>query len=222
MSLIATLLGTKQKVQFIQGSTGAIVNVDCSVQETHKRDSPPTEFPVETGETISDHIIVKPFELEIHGIISDTPLGLTQLIQGGVTTAVASILPPVGIITAGAGSALFKALSGSKSPSVAAFLQLLQLQESRQPFDVLTSLQRYSDMWIKSLSVPRDANTGQILFFQLSLVQLLLVSPQTVNIQILKDPGLSGGLADAGKQQPTSKALQSFQKNEAIGLGLTQ
>jgi len=204
-------LSQPQRVQLIQGST--VISVDCCVSQTHKRDSPPTLFELENGSSITDHIIVKPFELELVGIISDTPIGLsTQVLGALAVTTLASAAPgPLGIVGAGVGSALIGALSGSKKPSVAAFGQLLELQASRQPFTVYTSLQTYESMWIKSLSVPRDKDTTGILYFQLSLVQLLLVSPQTVNVSIFQNPALSAGQANSGSQSllPSGSVFQS-------------
>jgi hypothetical protein len=84
---------------------------------------------------------------------------------------------------------------------VVAFGQLLQIQESRQPFDVITSLETYKNMWIKGLSIPRDANTGQVLIFNLSLVQLIIAQPQSVNLQVFKDPNLGPGEVNKGKQE---------------------
>ncbi len=210
--IIGVLTGTQQRVQFIQKTTGTIISVDCTVSESHKRESPPTEFPIEDGLNISDHILVKPFDLEINGIISDTPI---KAINSLITTAIGSVLPAAGIVGAGAGMALAQALSGSKSPSVVAYGQLLKLQSDRKAFDVVTTLNRYSDMWIKSLTVPRDAGTGRALVFTLSLVQLLIVKPKTVNIQQFNDADLAAENANLGKQEKPNAALEQFKKGQA-------
>jgi hypothetical protein len=207
----------RQKVQFIQTSTGTIITIDASLQETHERQSPPTEFEVEDGSTVSDHIIVKPFSLKVQGIITDTPL---SLINAALSTVASAILPPVGIIGAGIGVALSKALVGSKSPSVAAYGQLLNLQSTKLPFDVLTSLQRYSSMWIKSISVPRDAQTGKAIVFDVELVQLLLVSPKSVNTLIFKNADLSAAEQDEGKQNLTNPALEAAKQGVKDGTSL--
>lgn len=203
MGLIGALTG-QQRVQIIQNNQ-TVIQLDCSVSETHSRESPPTEFPVENGQTISDHVIVKPFALELQGIISDTPIGTAgQLLTSAATTLTSSLVPPAGVIAGAAavagGSALFTALKKSKTPSVAAFLQLIQLQQNAQPVSILTSLNRYENMWIKNISVPRDNATGKSLVFTVQFVQLLLVSPQSVNIAIFANPALAAAEANAGDQ----------------------
>jgi hypothetical protein len=201
-------IGSKQRVQLIPIPTAgvpipnaAVIQFDASLKETHTRDSPPTEFPVENGQVISDHVIVKPFSLELTGIITDSPIGDVQaLITQGVTSVVSKLVPPAGVVAAAAGFSLFSTIGSSNRPSVAAYQQLLGLQANAQPFDVLTSLYRYSSMWIKSISVPRDAETGDSLVFTLTCVQLLLVTPQSVNVQIFANPALSANQADLGQQ----------------------
>lgn len=200
MGLLGSL-GGQQRVQFIQNSTSTIIQLDASLKENHSRKSTPTKFPIENGTNISDHLIIEPFELDITGIITDTPLGgIQQILTEVATTAVSSLVPPAGLIAGGVGFALFKALSNSKSPSVAAYGQLLALQANGQPFDVLTSLYRYPSMWIADLSAPRDSETGKSLMFTIKLSQLILVSPQSVNIQIFANPALSANQADLGQQ----------------------
>lgn len=199
MGLYGSIFG-KTRVQFIQNNN-TVIQIDASISETHSRESPSTEFPVENGTSISDHTLIKPFKLEIQGMISDTPIGGVQgLITEAATTATAALLPPVGTVVLGGAFALFSALSKSKSPSVAAYGQLLQLQASAQPFDVLTSLYRYENMWINSISVPRNAQDGNALMFTISLAQLLIVKPQSVDVKIFANPGLSANQTDAGEQ----------------------
>lgn len=219
MGLLGSIFG-KQRVQFIQNGSNTIIQLDCSLKEEHKRSSPPTEFPVENGDTVSDHIIVKPFSLEITGIISDTPIGGVQGLLTEVASTLASKLqPPIGLVAGAAGVALFSALSKSSSPSVAAYGQLLQLQQTAQPFDVLTSLYRYPSMWIADISAPREAETGNILMFTVQLVQLLLVSPQSVNVQIFANPALAANLADTGQQN--LGILSGIQQGRIAGLNDT-
>jgi hypothetical protein len=201
MGLIGKLLNGQTRVQFIQNATNTVIQFDASIKEVHSKQSTATEFPIENGPTISDHMIPKPQKLELTGIISDTPIGdLKGLLTEAATTVVSRLTPPIGIIGLGAGFALFNALSKSSRPSVAAYGQLLQLQANAQSFDVITSLFRYSNMYIESISVPRDSETGRVLLFTVSLIQLTIVTPQSVNIQIFANPGMAAPKADVGQQ----------------------
>lgn len=196
-TVIGNIAAGKKKVQFYQQSTGTVFSIDCTISETHERESPPTEYEIEDGTGISDHIIMKPLRLEITGMISDTPLSVLAALQ---TTVVSAVTPAIGIVGAAAGISLAGVLSGSSSPSVASFAQLLQLQESKQSVQVVTTLKVYPNMFISKVSAPRDANTGKVLLFTVSLVQLLLVSPQTVNITIFKNPDLSASQSNVGNE----------------------
>lgn len=201
MGLLGAVFGKGTRVQLIQNSTSTVIQLDCSLKENHSRESTPTKFPVENGTSVSDHVILSPFDLDITGIITDTPIGnAQQLLTEAATTVASSLLPPVGVVAASGAFALFKALSNSSSPSVAAYVQLLQLQANKQPFDVLTSLYRYPNMWIAGLSAPRDVESGKALVFTMKLVQLILVSPQSVNVQVFANPALSANEGDNGQQ----------------------
>lgn len=227
MSVIGTigpLVGVKQKVQLIQrtpNSTTAI-EIDCTVMEKHSRKSPASEYPIEDGRVISDNILTRPLELELHGIISDTPIDLGTIAGSALTTAVSAITGPLGVVAGAGGVALFKALRDSGKPSVTAFAQLLALQETKQPFEVVTTLvpQSYQNMWITNLSVPRDSSTGQVLAFQLSLMQLLIVHSQTVNVKVFANPSVSASQADLANQQGVQKALKTSQDAFARGAGI--
>lgn len=202
MGLIQTILGNKLRVYFKDFDTdGTIFAIDASVSEAHSRESPASQFEIESGTVISDNIVVKPMKLQLTGIISDTPLNLTGLL----TTAIGVALPNPGVLVAAAGnlvgSSLISAIAGSQSPSQKAFAQLLMLQEAKNPFTVFTSLRSYPTMWIDSITVPRDPQSGQVLSFTANLIQLRIVSPQTVVTQIFQNPDLASYRADAGRQQ---------------------
>lgn len=217
MGLLGAILG-KKRVQIISGGS-TVIQLDCSYRETHSREARPTKFPIENGQQISDHIIISPFELELEGIITDTPIGTAgQLITQAATTVTSSLTPPVGLITAAAGAALFSALQGSASPSVAAFTQLLSIQQLRQPVTIMTSLARYENMWMGPLTVPRDAQTGQSIVFTVKFYEMILVTPQSVNVAIFANAGLSAALANTGEQDPAFSQRFAQGNNTAVSL----
>ena len=55
-------------------------------------------------------------------------------------------------------------------------------------------------MLIKSLSVPRDLSTGSTLKFNVTMVQILVVSPQTTNIKDFGNPAVSSKKGKLGEQ----------------------
>lgn len=69
MSLTRLFFGRQEKK-----SIGGIT-MDCFVTETHIRTSQLTQYPIEDGATISDHIINNPIELEVTGLKS--AIGIT-------------------------------------------------------------------------------------------------------------------------------------------------
>jgi hypothetical protein len=195
---ITSAIKGKRRVQFIQ-SNQSVIQIDATVSESHVREVQPSEFPIENGQVISDHLIVRPASLEITGVISDFPIGGGQgLVTEAATSVASSLIPPAGLAAIAGAVGLISA--GAASPSIQAYLKLVQLQKSGQPVDVLTTLERYPNMWIKTITVPRDAASGRILLFTLSMVQLLLVAPQSVNVQIFANPALSANNADVGSQ----------------------
>jgi hypothetical protein len=209
-ALTNLISGKGKKVQIIRENK-TVIEIDCTTQETHSRESPPTEFELEDGGTVSDHIILKQQALEIQGIITDTPI---SVINSALTAVASHFIPPIGIVAAGVGMALFNALKKSESPSVQAYAQLLKLQEERKPFDVLTTLNRYDSMVIKSISVPRDAATGQTLVFTLQLVKLKIVKPQTVNIGKYNNSDLSPEELNGGKQEAEPGSVTQFKQGQ--------
>jgi Dit-like phage tail protein len=220
IGIVGGLLGGVTRVQFIQNNS-TVIQLDASLKEVHTRNSHATKFPVENGQVISDHIIIEPFDLEINGIITDTPIGgAAGLLQEAGVSIASKLLPPAGLALVSQGVGLLQSLSNSKSPSVAAYVQLLNLQSKAQPFDVLTSLYRYPSMWIDSISAPRDVETGKSLIFTVKLVQLILVTPQSVNVQIFANPGLAASLANQGQQStgiPNGFAAGYASSTAAIG-----
>lgn len=199
MGLIGALLG-EQRVQFIHNNN-TVIQFDAVMNEGHKQDSPMTKFPIEDGTNISDDMILEPFTLTLKAIISDSPIGTAgQILTEVGTTLSSKLLPPRGLQALAGGVAIFSALSGSKKRSVTNYEQLSLLQKNKLSFDVLTSIKRYTGMYITSLSEPRDHDTGKALVFDIVLTQPIIVSPQTVNVDIFANPGLSANLSNQGEK----------------------
>lgn len=220
MGLIQSIVG-QQRVQFIQSQTGTIFSIDCTMKETHGRNAEATKFEIEDGDIISDHIILDPFTLELEGIISDSPLSIKNALLTTAAAVVGNKLGgALGAVVGVTGLAIFNALQNSGSPSVAAYAQLLALQENRIPVDIVTKLRTYKDMYMGKLSVPVDNQTGDAMIFNVSFAQLIIVQPQTINIQQFQNGDLSAEEANAGKQELENpllaKAKQGLKDEQSL------
>lgn len=86
------------------------------------------------------------------------------------------------------------------------YAQLLALQNTRQPFDVVTPKRIYKDMLISVLRMNTDKLTENVLSVSMTFQQIILVqvSVLTVNRSKLKNAGRNGPTVPAGPKQPSS------------------
>lgn len=69
--VLSLLFGRK----YAQTTIGNI-SLDATLSEDHSFTAKATQFPLENGSFVSDHVEVAPIRLNIRGIISDTPLNM--------------------------------------------------------------------------------------------------------------------------------------------------
>ena len=153
--------------KFLNTTTGIVV--DATISEEHTSSCDLTENPVEDGAKVTDHVQLKPSELTIEGVISDSPLGYA--IIGNIQNLVRSA----------------ENLFGKSSRSTDAFNELLKLQKSRQPFTVVTGLKRYTNMIMTELKVPRTATTGGSIHFTATMKEIRIVKSKSAGIGSLSD-----------------------------------
>ena len=63
------------------GETGFAFELDLILSERHERRAEITNFPIEDGSPIADHVILQPERIELTGFITNTPV----LILGGLS-----------------------------------------------------------------------------------------------------------------------------------------
>lgn len=134
----------------------AQIEVDVSVSETHETDCDVTENPVESGANVTDHVQVKPARLTIEGLVSDTPIKFLQGIRD-----------------------LFDDNRSRKT-----YEELLTIQTAREPIDVITGLKQYSNMILKTLTVPRNSDTGRALRFTAIFQEVRIVDSSSISIAV--------------------------------------
>jgi hypothetical protein len=210
-----------RKTSFVDPITkGVLFQADSVLSESHERQATPTVFPLEDGSTISDHIFVTPLELSMQCIVTDAPLNTPdQLAQEAIVVGLSAIEPPLAVTTQNVAYSLWKAHQNTPSRSTSAFAALLALQAgdptARPPvppklFNVVAPLTRglkvYENMVIKSFQVQRDAQTGYAIVFQLSLAQLTIVSPQTIDVAKISNKALA---SDRAKEAAEEAARRS-------------
>jgi hypothetical protein len=86
------------------------------------------------------------------------------------------------------------------------YAQFLELQVSRQPFDVITGKRQYPNMLITMLHTFTDEKTEDTLFLTVRMKQVILVSTQTVSVPPAgnqADPSATGATQKLGTQQLT-------------------
>lgn len=132
----------------------AEIEVDVSIAESHETDCDITENPVESGANITDHVQVKPAKLTIEGLISDTPIKFFQGIRS-----------------------LFDDNRSRKT-----YEELVAIQQEREPIDIVTGLKKYSNMILKTLTVPRNADTGKALRFNAMFQEIIIVESTEISV----------------------------------------
>lgn len=148
------------------------------VSEKHVDALEITEHPVETGAPVNDHAYKRASEVTME----------CGFAGGG------SILDFVDVSGIGLGIGL--------SPKDA-YQQLLDLQNSRVPFDVVTGKRTYSNMLIRAIEVTTDRTSENVLSCVLTLREVLLT--QTQSISVADKANMQEGISTAAVQDTGTK-----------------
>lgn len=116
------------------------IEFDATTSERHSGSTTPTDHPVESGAVVSDHAIDQPDELELAGMITNTPI-----------LALASERS--------------RSVLGGPSSSRAddAYAEIVRTRKSKTLVSVETELRTYENMLIVGESVTRDKDSRRIL-----------------------------------------------------------
>lgn len=92
------------------------------------------------------------------------------------------------------------------------YQQLLDLQSSRVPFDIVTPKRIYRNMLIAVLGMTTDKSTENILKITASFQEVILVSVSTTNVPRAKQrfPGGTGKTESVGKKSALATGLDAF------------
>jgi hypothetical protein len=166
-----------------------------AIEEVHRDEVAITDHPVEQGAAISDHAFKMPAELVIRYGWSESR-DILDIIQDGGLISVDEV-----------------------------YRQLLDMQEQRQPFDVITKRRAYKNMLIRSLQVTTDQHTNESLMVQAALRQVIIVQVTTVQVPpktAQAYPVDTAPPVDAGVKQPKPVNESILYKAGSIGGAIGQ
>ncbi|WP_227719431.1 phage baseplate protein [Yersinia proxima] len=149
------------------------------IAEKHQDALEITEHPVEVGAAVNDHAYKRAAEVTME----------VGFAGGG------SLLDFADTSTIG--------LSLGKSPEEV-YQELRDLQESRQPFDVITGKRKYSNMLIRGIEVTTDKTSENVLMCVLTLREVIM--SQTESVTVADKENMQDGVSTSAMQNTGTKA----------------
>ncbi|RXA96956.1 phage baseplate protein [Yersinia sp. 2105 StPb PI] len=149
------------------------------ISEKHQDALEITEHPVEVGAAVNDHAYKRAAEVTME-------LGFAG---GG------SLLDFVDTSTIG--------LSLGKSPEEV-YQEILDLQASREPIDVITGKRKYSNMLIRGIEVTTDKTSENVLMCVLTLREVIM--SQTESVKVADKENMQDGVSTSAMQNTGTKA----------------
>ena len=179
------------------------VVLDATTTETHTGTAQVTDHPVEDGADISDHIIQQPDQIDIVGIVTNTPIGIVERI-GNILAGAESGGP------AGAASAAFDPERAEDAYNV-----LRELKDTGTLVTITTKLRTYENMAITRVSVSRDARTGDAVPLAISAREVRTVE----GLAVIIDPAVlrAKPTNNRGRQTPAPAQAQTAAAAEERG-----
>jgi hypothetical protein len=202
MALIDTSLGNLiNRTAFlyeIGGQKIGFLQLDATVNETHKRSSAISQNEIEDGSNVSDNVVLGNETFSIEGLISESPFPSSDIrdIALQVQNAGFSILNNV--IGSVSGGVVQNAAASIKR--VVALTQLEAFWKNKIPFTVLTGVKKYDNVLISSMSIPVTARDGKSLRFTVDCEVVKIVTSQVVTIPKNRTAKGATGKQSLGKQ----------------------
>lgn len=157
------------------------ITVQVIIQENTSDNLTITRQPVQQGASITDHAYKEPTTLSMSIYFNDN--SIENLFSLNV------FKDPIGTLNNNNGLSKI-------------YQQLLTLQSSRNPINVVTPKRIYKNMLISSLGVTTDKQTEYVLKVDISFQEVIIVNVTTVQVPraSLKNPGSNGATQKAGQK----------------------
>lgn len=203
----------------------AFLEMDATMREQHTYNAQPTENPIEDGSTITDHVNIKPRELQLECIITNNPLSLVSAVIGSAAGLVGGIVGRASQnnIVAAVATGGFATLATKVARTIVndrnrvgmAIQRLQAAWEGATPISVENALTVYQNMVITNLQMNRSRTTADSLFFTVSLKEVRFVSSRIVRVPkesvVEAVQGSASSEIDNGRQPTTSPTEQQEQ-----------
>lgn len=160
------------------------ITISATLEEVYHDELTITEHPVENGANINDHAFKRPNEVIIKCGWSNADY---TAILGGTPAKVNNGMP------------------ATSTYVDAVYSQLLALQESRKPFDLVTCRRQYSNMLIQSLMVINDDKTSGALMVTATLREVIIVKTKATTLpprDVQEDPAATAETENKGTKAP--------------------
>ncbi len=181
------------------GETGGEpIMLDASVREVHSVSGEVSDHPVESGIDIVDHYRVLPRQVEIEGIVTNTP------IVGGIIPGATLVNSVVGLV------------QGDDDPASNAWNELQRFFDEAVVLTITSSLKTYTNMVLTNLDVTRNSRQANALFFTASARQVRFVTTETGTALGAAASTVGQAAKSAGKQ--TNKAANAAQATQSSAL----
>jgi hypothetical protein len=175
------------------GPVIAAIIPNVTISEHHHDELEITDHPVEAGAAITDHAYNKPSEVTCEYSSAGSGGSISQALSNDIA-----------------------ALTGGRTTPSALYLQLLALQQSRQPFNLVTGKRAYTNMLMKSLEVTTDIKKENVLSFKCTFRQVIIVNTQTVTMTPASQQLNPAATAQAVNQGVTSAIAVPAAKTQSI------
>lgn len=178
---------------------GALI-LDAMVNESHEFTRSVTQFPVQEGAPITDHVRHEPTKITIEGLITNTPTTYSSVISQffyDIASGRERTLNETSYTrVSGAFDLLMEMIKEADTYDVA--------PKAMEPIDVVTTMRLYKDMLITSLTINKD-KPEDCLRFTMSLQKVRRARKRTVliNPAVKTESGVAGAVDDKNNVSDT-------------------
>jgi len=176
------------QIVFLNGNDLDTLDLDAALQFAETHTAQVTEHPVETGATVSDHVILRPKTLRIEGIITATPLPTPATAKDFGWEPFSNDLVDI----EGQGT-----ISPDRFAPHDAKELLRRIHAAKLPVTIGKGLgdpqglasDFHENMVLETLEMPEDGTTGEALRFTGSFKEMRTVESETVPLAKSPKPG---------------------------------